>query len=99
VGECAFGTYECQSGSLNCIGNIEPLAELCDGLDNDCDGTADDGNPGGGDPCGTTDVGECAFGSYECQSGSLVCVGNIEPVTEVCGASARLALTSARVGR
>jgi hypothetical protein len=84
VGECEYGVEECQSGSLVCVGNIEPVAEICDGLDNDCDGTADDGNPGGGGQCGTTDVGECEFGTYECQSGSLVCVGNIEPVAELC---------------
>jgi hypothetical protein len=142
VGECEYGAEECQLGSLVCVGNIEPVAEacdgldndcdgtadedfanlgqactegvgeceasgvyvctgdqtgtecdatpgdpvaeLCDGLDNDCDGTADEDNPEGGGQCGTTDVGECEFGIYECQSPSLVCVGNIEPVTEIC---------------
>jgi hypothetical protein len=86
VGECEFGSEECQSGSLVCVGNIEPVDEICDGLDNNCDGAVDDGNPGGGGPCGTTDAGECELGVEECQSGSLVCVGNIEPVAELCDA-------------
>jgi hypothetical protein len=88
VGECeASGVYVCtgdQTGTECGATPGTPSAELCDGLDNDCDGTADEDNPEGGGQCGTTDVGECEFGVYECQSPSLVCVGNVEPVTEIC---------------
>jgi hypothetical protein len=88
VGECeASGVYVCtgdQTGTECDATPGDPVAELCDGLDNDCDGTADEDNPEGGGQCGTTDVGECEYGSYECQSPSLVCVGNIEPVEEIC---------------
>jgi hypothetical protein len=38
------GTEVCQDGKLSCDGK-EPKAELCDGEDNDCDGTVDDGFP------------------------------------------------------
>ncbi len=59
----------------------------CDGVDNDCDGDIDDGNPSGGGQCGT-DVGVCEFGIQVCsQTGGagLVCVGAVEPaLTEVC---------------
>jgi len=59
------------------------MPEICDGKDNDCNDTTDEGNPGGGAQCGTTDVGECAFGVMQCQGSAvggatLVCVGAIE---------------------
>ncbi len=38
------GIESCEDGKLLCSGK-EPKAELCDGEDNDCDGTADDGFP------------------------------------------------------
>jgi len=84
VGECAFGTEQCVGGTLICVGKVEPVAEICDGLDNDCDGASDDGNTGSGGQCGSTDVGECSFGTEECVGGTLTCVGNIEPAAEAC---------------
>ncbi|MGD8377120.1 MAG: putative metal-binding motif-containing protein, partial [Acidobacteriota bacterium] len=63
----------------------DPTDEVCDGLDNDCDGAVDNGDPGGGQSCGTTDVGACEYGVTTCSAGSLVCVGNVDPVPEACG--------------
>jgi hypothetical protein len=57
--------------------------ETCDGVDNNCDGVVDDGNPGGGQPCGT-DVGECTAGTFQCSNGVLFCVGAINGTPEVC---------------
>ncbi|MEM6959765.1 MAG: putative metal-binding motif-containing protein, partial [Myxococcota bacterium] len=43
VGECRFGTAVCTpEGTLaSCEGAVSPALDMCDGLDNDCDGTAD----------------------------------------------------------
>ena len=59
--------------------------ELCDGRDNDCDGTADDGNPGGGGSCDTGQPGICAAGTEQCQGGTLVCANDSAPEPEQCG--------------
>jgi hypothetical protein len=58
-------------------------AEQCNGLDDDCSGAADEGDPGGGQPCGSN-VGACAPGVSTCQAGALVCVGGVEPAAEQC---------------
>ncbi len=89
----------CQSGvvdqdadgspsNLDCNDNDPSLSpinpEICDGLDNNCDQVADEGNPEGGQACGVSNVGECRFGSTMCTSGSLTCLGDIGPGPELC---------------
>ena len=64
--------------------------EICDGIDNDCDGDADERGDlvatfQVGDACGT-DVGECRRGARECVDGERRCVGGVEPVPETCNA-------------
>ncbi len=44
VGACQQGTQTCSSGSWGvCINQIAPTAEICDSLDNNCDGQTDEG--------------------------------------------------------
>ncbi|MDQ3178655.1 MAG: MopE-related protein, partial [Actinomycetota bacterium] len=84
TGECALGTSQCVAGTLTCTGGITPAAETCNTRDDDCDGLVDEGNPGGGAACGSTDVGLCELGALACVSGSLTCVGGIGPNAEQC---------------
>jgi len=85
VGACgAAGELACVGGQMvdSCTpGN--PVAEVCDGLDNDCDGVVDNGIAATPTQCG---VGACgAVGELACVGGQMVdsCTpGN--PATELC---------------
>ncbi len=44
-GVCADARRRCEGGNLACRQLVQPSAERCDGLDNDCDGETDEGNP------------------------------------------------------
>ncbi|MET0385482.1 MAG: MopE-related protein [Polyangiales bacterium] len=86
VGACRPGTQYCNNGTLACAGVIGPSAELCDGIDNDCDGSlADDGadQPGRDAPCGS-DVGACRSGTMQCSGGTMQCAGQVIAVAESC---------------
>jgi hypothetical protein len=84
TGICARGTTLCVGGALTCAGGTGPDAEICNGLDDDCDGLVDEGNPGGGAACGDTTVGECDAGALACVGGALTCVGATGPSAERC---------------
>ncbi|MBX3249334.1 MAG: putative metal-binding motif-containing protein [Myxococcales bacterium] len=43
IGRCRQGTEVCEAGTLRCQGAIEPRPEMCNGMDDNCNGQIDDG--------------------------------------------------------
>ncbi|MBU1538037.1 lamin tail domain-containing protein, partial [Myxococcota bacterium] len=89
VGECSTGTLQCNAlhTASECVGNVGPTAELCDGLDNNCDGAIDEDFPTLGASCGTSNVGACQYGTNICNTtqDGVECSGNIEPAAiDIC---------------
>ncbi|MGC9043130.1 MAG: MopE-related protein [Myxococcota bacterium] len=90
IGECRGGFRYCINGvySSECVGEIKPAEEICDGKDNDCDNATDEGCScinGQTRNCGSSNKGECKFGTQTCENGQWgSCVGNIEPSEELC---------------
>ncbi|MDP3154218.1 MAG: putative metal-binding motif-containing protein [Archangium sp.] len=84
LGECRLGVQTCvvidgvpRFGA--CVGAVDAVSELCNGLDDDCDGQVDDGFTT--QSCG---VGECARTIDTCVGGvSLTCTPGTAS-TEVC---------------
>ena len=95
--DCGSGTELCVGGDwLNCTAP-QPGVEICDGVDNNCDGTIDNGAGmacarGDSRVCGT-DAGECQTGTELCDNTcqwSGNCLGQILPApAELCNADGK----------
>jgi len=84
VGVCAAGTLVCQTGALTCLPNQGPTTEVCDGVDNNCDGSVDESDPNVGAACNTGFPGVCAAGTLVCMNGALACQQDVPASSEVC---------------
>ncbi|MBN2422812.1 hypothetical protein JXB41_06285 [Candidatus Woesearchaeota archaeon] len=89
IGICTSGIRTCTNGVFgSCAGQIIPVQETCDAVDNDCDGSTDEGcscRQGETRSCGT-DTGACQPGMQTCDSAGQwsACTGAVLPVTEIC---------------
>jgi len=83
LGQCALGVIHCVDGMNACVPDAKPTTEVCNAIDDDCDGDIDEGNPGGDSACETGQLGECSVGTTSCFSGALICQAP-QPMDEVC---------------
>ena len=75
------GNRVCLSDGLTSCDAKEPMPESCNGQDDDCDQSVDEGNDWG-DCLVESEFGACP-GMHACQSGELICEGQ-QPVEEEC---------------
>jgi hypothetical protein len=88
LGQCAQSTWQCVPGSSapQCPQTVYPTTQLCDGLDDGCNGTINQ-VPGLGGDCITGLPGISALGTVQCPTapyldgGGTICVPYVAPAT------------------
>jgi len=80
---CQMGYLGCVDGEWeDCEGYIGPENEVCDGLDNNCNGIIDTDTDYG--ECGVSADGICSLGINYCIDGDIYCIDATFPQVESC---------------
>ncbi len=74
---CADGVFVCDSGGLRCDDDDATVAEVCNGTDDDCDGSTDEDFAEAGEECDPG--GPCLDGTMQCTGGEATCVATVRP--------------------
>lgn len=88
---CEDDSFVCVTGALTCVddGSDAEEAELCNGMDDDCDGSlADDAadDPSLGMACDGPDADVCEGGVLVCVGGAAMCTDSAADAVETCNA-------------
>ena len=78
---CQPGELLCIAGEMQCVGGEEPLPDVCDCLDNDCDGSTDEEPPAICPPGSACVNCQCAT---PCGDDEFPCPGGFECVDDYC---------------
>jgi MYXO-CTERM domain-containing protein len=85
LGACQAGTIICQNGKLVCNVTSMPKTEICNGIDDNCDGIIDNGNfPETGQACLCPGLSQSQVGVGICKAGKLACAGALGFVCTGC---------------
>ncbi|MFW5741371.1 MAG: Dickkopf N-terminal cysteine-rich domain-containing protein [Myxococcota bacterium] len=87
TGACNTGVWSCPPGARpECVQTVFPVPEICDGVDNDCNGYVDDGLAEPACPGGQVQTAQCQAGFTV--PGKLKCIGGTqECIAEPCDTS------------
>lgn len=89
-GFCGTGITVCEEDNVRCEGVRHPKQEICDNIDNDCNGVVDDPElfyAGiANTKCYFEEVGECRYSEQACINGELLCLYSTAPYygPEIC---------------
>ncbi len=83
-GSCGIGVPVCDNGQVICEPLTTAQEELCNGLDDDCDGQTDEQVVDEGQTCFTDLPGQCSVGTSVCVAGELQCNAENTASSEVC---------------
>jgi|GEM_PF-1373882 len=83
---CADGVWVCDGATVACNDDAATVRELCNHLDDDCDGQTDEDFSGLGVACDGADADQCADGVIICDPDgpTTICGDDLQPKTETC---------------